>query len=192
MKRILLDHGMRRLRVGVLCFCALILLDGCRHKQLAPQLPPVVLTPDVPPPPPTSPPMKSPVPESVDTPPSVTVTQVKPKRTPKKAPKPVAVEPPQPVETASAGAPTPASTVGELSTGGEANPQKQQDAAELIVSSERRLDLLSKSTAGQQETQIRQVRNFLRQAKEALSTGDAEGAKTLATKAKVLMDDLTK
>ncbi len=34
------------------------------------------------------------------------------------------------------------------------------------------------------------VRNFQKQAQQALKTGDAEGAKTLATKGKLLLDDL--
>jgi len=36
------------------------------------------------------------------------------------------------------------------------------------------------------------VRNFRKDAQEALKSGDAEGAKTLATKAKLLLDDLEK
>ncbi len=36
------------------------------------------------------------------------------------------------------------------------------------------------------------IKNFQRQAKQAMSSGDAEGAKTLATKAKLLLDDLDK
>jgi len=37
-----------------------------------------------------------------------------------------------------------------------------------------------------EKAQISKVRNFQRQAQEALNSGDAEGAKTLATKAKVI------
>jgi hypothetical protein len=85
-----------------------------------------------------------------------------------------------------------ASPVGELSAGGNAAPQTQQDASDLISSSEQRLARLSQAIARQQQAQLRKVRYFLKQAKQALNTGDAEGAKTLATKAKLLLDDVVK
>ncbi len=43
-----------------------------------------------------------------------------------------------------------------------------------------------------EKAQVSKVKNFLKDAQEALKTGDAEGAKTLATKAKLLLDDLEK
>ena len=46
--------------------------------------------------------------------------------------------------------------------------------------------------AEEEKAQVSKVKNFLKDAQEALKTGDAEGAKTLATKAKLLMDDLEK
>jgi hypothetical protein len=139
--------------------------------------------------------MKSPPPNDVETAPTVKVTEVKPKRPAKRTtPKtPAPVETPPPVETASTAAPTPAaSPIGELSTGGDATPQRQQEATDLIATSERRVDALSKNTSEYQQSQIRKASYFLRQAKQALSTGDIEGAMTLATKAKLLMDDLSK
>jgi hypothetical protein len=139
--------------------------------------------------------------------PPVKVTQAKPKRAPKKGsgkgptpvdtaaaaatPPPAPAPAPPPVDTAAAATPS-ASPIGELSTGDDANPQKQQDALDLITSSERRLQELSKTATQQQRTQLRKVSYFLRQARQALGTGDVEGAKTLATKAKVLLDDLSK
>jgi ribosomal protein S20 len=39
---------------------------------------------------------------------------------------------------------------------------------------------------------VSKVRNFWKDAQDALKSGDAEGAKTLATKAKLLLDDLEK
>jgi len=44
----------------------------------------------------------------------------------------------------------------------------------------------------QQRAQVRQVQQFVKQAQQALESGDAQGASTLATKAKLLMDDLEK
>jgi len=43
-----------------------------------------------------------------------------------------------------------------------------------------------------EKAQISKVRNFQRQAQEALNSGDAEGQRLLATKAKLLLDDLVK
>ncbi len=87
---------------------------------------------------------------------------------------------------------TDTAAIGELTAGGAANPQAQQEAADLIASIEKRLNVMSAQTVRRQRTQINRVRNFWRQAREALSTGDTDGAKTLATKAKLLLDDLEK
>jgi len=82
--------------------------------------------------------------------------------------------------------------IGALTAGGDTNPRMQQDAMDLIASIEKRLNALPAQKVEEQKTQISKVKNFLRQAQEALSSGDAEGAKTLATKAKLLLDDLVK
>jgi ribosomal protein S20 len=37
-----------------------------------------------------------------------------------------------------------------------------------------------------------QIRTFLKEAQQALDAGDTDGAHTLATKAKLLLDELTK
>jgi len=90
-------------------------------------------------------------------------------------------------------APSPEQTaIGALSSGGDSNPKAQQDAAELIASIEKRLTALPAQKADAEKAQISKIRNFQRQAQEALASGDAEGAKTLATKAKLLLDDLEK
>jgi len=68
----------------------------------------------------------------------------------------------------------------------------QQEAVDLIAANEKRLNALSAQIVEAEKAQISKVRNFQRQAQEALSSGDAEGAKTLATKAKLLLDDLVK
>ncbi len=80
--------------------------------------------------------------------------------------------------------------MGALTAGGEANPQKMQDAADLIASIEKRLNGLPTQGNDNLKGQVNQVRNFWRDAKAALKSGDAEGAMTLGTKAKLLLDDL--
>jgi ribosomal protein S20 len=97
-------------------------------------------------------------------------------------PVPVAAAIPPPEETA----------IGALTAGGEASPQTKQEAADLIASSEKRLNALSAQKAEEEKAQVSKVKNFLKDAQEALKSGDAEGAKTLATKAKLLLDDLEK
>jgi ribosomal protein S20 len=82
--------------------------------------------------------------------------------------------------------------IGELTAGGAANPQAQQAAADLVASIEKRLNGLSAQTVRRQRTQVSRIRNFWQQAQAALSSGDVEGAKTLATKANLLLDDLQK
>ncbi len=85
-----------------------------------------------------------------------------------------------------------AAAIGALSTGGDSNPRSQQEAAEMIASNERRLNGLSVQIVEVQKAQISKVRNFQKQAQDALGSGDVEGAKTLATKAKLLLDDIEK
>jgi ribosomal protein S20 len=85
-----------------------------------------------------------------------------------------------------------AAAIGALTAGEEASPKTKQDAAELISSIEKRLNSLSAQTVEEQKAQISKVKNFWRDADAALKSGDAEGAMTLATKAKLLLDDLDK
>jgi hypothetical protein len=80
--------------------------------------------------------------------------------------------------------------IGALTSGGDATPQSQQQARDLIASVDRRITGLPAKVADAQKPQLRQVRKFLDQAKQALNSGDTDGATNLATKAKVLMDEL--
>jgi gas vesicle protein len=82
--------------------------------------------------------------------------------------------------------------IGTLSTGGDVTPQSQQQAQDMISSILKRISALSTKTAETQKRQIRQIRYFIKQAQQALNSGDAEGAKNLAIKASLLMDDLEK
>lgn len=82
--------------------------------------------------------------------------------------------------------------IGALSLGGEASPQAQQEAVELIAAIDGRLRRLPSEKATADKGLINRIRNFRRQAQEALNSGDVEGAKTLATKAQLLLDDLEK
>ncbi|WP_353068596.1 hypothetical protein RBB75_15430 [Tunturibacter empetritectus] len=168
-------------------------MAGCRHKpQLAP-LPPVmspVALEDIPEP--DDLPMVEEPPAKLPTVP-VSTEAGKPKKRKKQPPKVIA--PPEPVsemQVASAAAPSPDAAVGALTAGGETNPQTKQDAEELIASIDKRLSALPAQKVEEQKAQVSKVRNFWKDAQDALKSGDAEGAKTLATKAKLLLDDLEK
>lgn len=80
--------------------------------------------------------------------------------------------------------------IGDLTAGGAANPQAQEEAASLIRLIEKRVKALPPQMARKQRSQINRVENFQRQAQDALKSGDVEGATTLATKANLLLDDL--
>lgn len=185
----------RKIAWTTLCFGLAIGLSGCRRKpQLAP-LPPV-LTPvaleDIPEP--QNLPMVEVPPEKLP-PVPVSTEAGKPKRRKKQPPK--VVVPPEPVPetqvaSAAGGVPSPDAAVGALTAGGETNPQTKQEAEDLIASIDKRLNALPAQKVEEQKAQVSKVRNFWKDAQDALKSGDAEGAKTLATKAKLLLDDLEK
>jgi hypothetical protein len=57
---------------------------------------------------------------------------------------------------------------------------------------EKRIGELPSATADREQKQVAKVRQFLKEASDALKGGDVEGAGILATKADLLMDDLSK
>ena len=97
-------------------------------------------------------------------------------------------------EAAAAGTALDAGTasIGSLTVGGEQSPKTKQEATDLIVSNERRLNALAAETLRSQAPLVSKVKTFQRDAQQALASGDAEGARTLATKGKLLLDDMTK
>jgi len=177
---------MRTLASVILCFGLTVGLGGCRHKAQVARLPAVLMPVAL-----ENLPMVE-VQQTTLPPAPVVASAGKPKRERKKpAPKaPV----PEPVQIAAvAPPPTPEETaIGALTAGGETNPQTKQEAADLITSSEKRLNALPAQKDEDEKAQVSKVKNFLKDAQDALKSGDAEGAKTLATKAKLLLDDLEK
>jgi ribosomal protein S20 len=183
---------VRRLLTAALGLGLLCGVSGCRHKTQIARVP-VIQTPmDL---------LDIPVPDDlpllevtpVKLPPEPTAAAAaKLKRERKKAPKVVAAVPVAPPAPAVADPAPEVTAIGALTAGGEENPQTKQEAADLIASIEKRLNALPTQTTDDQKAQISKVRNFWRDAQAALKSGDAEGAKTLATKAKLLLDDLEK
>ncbi len=167
---------------------------GCRHKPAPAAIPvaPPLPVPLEPVPEPKNPPLVASVPTQPIPLPRVTVP---PPKKPKKVKKPT---PPVQVATANvpvtpaATAPDPTSVIGALTPGGEQVPELHQRAVELIAANDKRLSGLSAESKEKQKEQLIRVQNFQKQAQTALAAGDADGAYTLATKAKVLLDDLQK
>lgn len=178
---------MTRCGAALVCAGLVLATSGCRHRVRLTPLPPVLVPmPLVDVPRPANPP--------VLTAPQVKMPAVpvasRMARLPRERRRPPKVE-----ETVQPPAPTPAAeaaAIGSLTAGGAANPQTRQDAANLIASNERRLNALSAQRQEAQKSEVSTVRNFQKQAQDALNSGDAEGSLTLATKAKLLLDDLEK
>jgi hypothetical protein len=85
-------------------------------------------------------------------------------------------------------APTP---IGQLTAGPTQDGSgSRQQAATLIDSTQRGVNSLRNLNGDQNKTVV-QIRSFLDQAERALHNGDVDGAHTLATKAKTLLDELT-
>jgi hypothetical protein len=185
------DLAATLVRVGRSSVLSLLLvagLAGCRHK--APQLPYVSMASpleleDIPLP--DDLPMIAEEPAPAPAPPPSEPVEP-PKPVARRRPAPPKEAPP--VQVASA-EPAPLA-IGALTSGGESTPQSQQQAKDLITAIMKRLKDLPGKTASQKKDEIRQVNHFLQEAQHALDSGDAEGAKNLATKASLLMDDVEK
>jgi hypothetical protein len=166
-------------------------LSGCLHKNpLMVTLPinsaPVELASV---PEPDNPPMiEAPPAEELPVPIAEAAANPRPRRRP--TPRPATPTAPVPAQVASAEGVDEESAIGALTAGGDATPQTRQEATELIASNDKRLKALPANTVKAQRSQINKIVNFQRQALQALNSGDAEGAKTLATKAKLLLYDL--
>jgi hypothetical protein len=165
-----------------------LLLSGCfLHKQ--PKAPPLVLAPDLGesklPPPSQQPPPETTIP----TKPPLVVTDL-PEQTPKP---PVRRRKPQTTEGETdtpqvTAAPAEVSAIGQISSGDSADLRRQTENS--IGATERSLNNISRGLNDQGQKTAAHVREFLRQARAALATGDVDGASTLAAKAKVLLGEL--
>ena len=78
--------------------------------------------------------------------------------------------------------------IGTLSTGDPPNVRQQTD--DSIESTEKALNGINRKLNDQEQKTVAQIREFLKQAREALTARDVDGAHNLAIKAKVLLDEL--
>jgi hypothetical protein len=192
-----------------------VLITGCNHKTpaappvaaQAPPLPPhpvdqVASLPPVPQPetPQVGPPGSDKPPEPPPEKPHRT-THHKPKpatapatsdQSAKEAPK----ETPPPAATtqqAAAGEASAVSPIGQLTTTGEsAGTPSRHDILDTIAATEKNLNEIKRPLTAQEQETATQIRTFLTKAKQALTQDDLDGAQTLSTKAKVLLEELTK
>jgi hypothetical protein len=97
--------------------------------------------------------------------------------------KPAATPPQTPSKTG-------VSAIGQLSSG-DSSDQRRQTAGS-IAATEHGLNNIGRRLNDQEEKTAGQIREFLKQARAALGSGDVAGAQTLAAKAKVLLGELSR
>ncbi len=167
-----------------------LVLTGCRHRQTAVYVPMPVGT-TVPLEKAPEPPLVAQVP--VEPGPPLPAKELPPKkvRKVKKKVVPVVAAPTAPVLVASSGLP-PAEAIGALTAGGDSSPAKLQEAADMVAGLEKRIATLPSDWKQKQKDGLVRVRYFESQAQVAIKGGDGEGAVTLATKARLLLEDLVK
>lgn len=91
-----------------------------------------------------------------------------------------------PVEPESS--PTP---IGQLTAGTTPDAvESKRETVDLIQSAEKGIGDLKRSLSAEEKKAVAQIKSFLQQAQRALDSGDTDGARTLATKAKVMLDEL--
>jgi hypothetical protein len=164
-----------------------LLLTGCFHRagqqqvKLAPPVedappPKVTSTPANLPPPVVTPPVEPAKPSD-----NASASAPAPKPAPKHR-KPAKTPPIVPTEN------TEVSAVGQLTTGDASDIRKQ--TVDAIAALEHNLNSITRDLNDQEQKTAAQIKEFLKQAREALTSGDVDGARTLAVKAKVLLGEL--
>lgn len=170
----------------------LALMTGCSHAhrqmaQIQPLAPPLVETP-----PPAPPPQVTTAPE----PPTVAASTPEPIPEPTPEPEPKKHVPhhkPTPKESnppSAEAADNSVPALGQISSG---------DPPDLRVQTQNSINYIEQQLAGirgnvsdQDKHTIEHIREFLNEAKKALTTGDVDGASTLAAKAKVLLAEVSR
>jgi hypothetical protein len=165
-----------------------LLLAGCHRNQPKAQLPPLAPaeTANIPPPSNAPPPPNETIPtkptQQAPTPPQPVQKPVVKKKKPTK--------PADTTEQAATPAPNPeVSAIGQLSSGDPADLRHQTEGS--IASVEQGLRNINRPLDESEQKTADHIREFIKEAKAALASGDVDGAHTLAGKARVLLDELT-
>ena len=86
-----------------------------------------------------------------------------------------------------------ASPIGQVTIGDSAMGERtKKETTDLINETEQGLNGIKRSLSTDEKSIAAQIRNYLKQAQQALDNGDTDGAHNLATRAKLLLDELTK
>ena len=169
----------------------LVLLTGCFHHhhqlaQIQPLAPPLVETP-----PPEPPPQITTAPE----PPTAAESAPEPAPEPPPKPehkrrvrhyKPAPKDNPPQTEVADNSVPA----LGQISSGDPPNLRLQTQNS--IDNTERQLAGIKGNLTEQDKHTIEHIKEFLKQARQALASGDLDGANTLAQKAQVLLAEVVR
>ena len=102
---------------------------------------------------------------------------------------PIAAPAPQPSQVASESAPPEVSALGKIET--PDTPDSKKLAENSIEDIEKGLGSIGRKLTEADEKTSMQIREFLKQARAALASGDLEGARTLTSKAKALLGELS-
>ena len=177
-----------------------LLLSACAHNsnlsQMQPMAPPID---DTPPPPNLAPAnLPSPVIAIPKTDKPVIVVQEQPTKQPPKHKKPASkttgTTPANPAAGTTGAQVAENAPPSEVNAGGEfatqVTPDSKKQAEESIVEIEKGLNGIGRKLNDAEEKTSMQIKEFLKQARTALNTGDVDGAKTLAAKAKALLGEL--
>jgi hypothetical protein len=81
------------------------------------------------------------------------------------------------------------SAIGQLSSGDPTDMKRE--TVESLTTIERGLNGINRQLSDSEQKTAAQIREYLKQARAALDTGDVDGAHTLAAKAKVLLGELS-
>jgi hypothetical protein len=84
------------------------------------------------------------------------------------------------------------SPIGELTAGDSASSaQTSRQAEDLIKNTQDGVDKIKRALSPDEKKTVAEIGAFLKKAEQALANGDVDGAYGLATKAKLLLDELT-
>jgi hypothetical protein len=160
-----------------------LLLTACFHKASRPQVQPLA-------PPLGETTQPKPAAASVELPDSALTIPNEPTVQAKEAAKPpVKHRKPAARPVQQAANPNPGvSAIGQLTSGNA--PDLRRQTVDSIAATERGLNGIGRKLNDQEQKTAMQVREYLKQARQALASGDAEGAYTLTAKAKVLLNEL--
>jgi outer membrane biosynthesis protein TonB len=165
-----------------------LLMTACNHRQQTAQLPPLAPpeAANIPPPANAPPPPNETIPteptQKAPTPPVPAERPVKKKKKPK--------PPAEATQQAANPSPSPeVSAIGQLSSGDPAELRRETENS--INSIEEGLQKINRSLDDTEQKTADHIREYIKEAKAALVSGDVDGAHNLTDKARVLLNELT-